>query len=204
MEGWLPCQVGALPSLLPFLHFLSVFWHQKKQRKSKALKGFPQCWLWMILMAPPSWSWAGPANLKPQGREKTREGIRYKVKPPPQKTTLSFDESKTWFCSVLLCAERWMFLNSVWQLKLCGSRCFRRSRGERLCWSKSVERCAAVSGWFGLCSVGGQAPLQIKDFSVKVPDSSYSNVCDWVRLCASGRRGRDQALPIPPFFFSFL
>lgn len=30
----------------------------------------------------------------------------------------------------------------------------------------------AVSGWFGLCSVGGQAPVQIKDFSVKVPDSA--------------------------------
>lgn len=29
-----------------------------------------------------------------------------------------------------------------------------------------------VSGWFGLSSVGGQAPVQIKDFSVKVPDSA--------------------------------
>lgn len=36
-------QVEAVP-LLPFfpLPFLSVFWHQKEQRKSKALKGFPQ------------------------------------------------------------------------------------------------------------------------------------------------------------------
>ena len=36
----------------PVLLFLSVFWHQREQRKSKAPKGFPQCWLWMILMAP--------------------------------------------------------------------------------------------------------------------------------------------------------
>lgn len=27
----------------PSLLFLSVFWHQKEQRKSKAPKGFPQC-----------------------------------------------------------------------------------------------------------------------------------------------------------------
>lgn len=39
-------------------------------------------------------------------------------------------------------------------------------------WSNSEEWCMAVSGWFGLCSVGGQAPVQIKDFSVKVPDSA--------------------------------
>ena len=42
------------------------------------------------------------------------------------------------------------------------------------------EWCMAVSGWFGLCSVGGQAPVQIKDFSVKVPDSAtviYVCVC---------------------------
>lgn len=41
-----------------------------------------------------------------------------------------------------------------------------------------MERCVAVSGWFGLCSVGGQAPAQIKDLSVKVPDFSYTCVCD--------------------------
>lgn len=57
----------------------------------------------------------------------------------------------------------------------------------------------AVSGWFGLCSVGGQAPVQIKDFSVKVPDSA-TVMCACV--CASGRRGRHPALLF--FFFFFL
>lgn len=40
------------------------------------------------------------------------------------------------------------------------------------CVGATEEWCMAVSGWFGLCSVGGQAPVQIKDFSVKVPDSA--------------------------------
>lgn len=42
----------------------------------------------------------------------------------------------------------------------------------------------AVSGWFGLCSVGGQAPVQIKDFSVKVPDSA-TVMCACVCVCLS-------------------
>lgn len=63
----------------------------------------------------------------------------------------------------------------------------------------------AVSGWFGLCSVGGQAPLQIKDSSVKVPDSACGiYMCVSVCVCARLGRGVPGLLPLEMFFFSLL
>lgn len=79
-------------------------------------------------------------------------------------------------------------------------------------WRSSEEWCMAVSGWFGLCSVGGRAPAQIKDFSVKVPDSAtviYAHVCLCTRLCVcvcdSGGSPSPSPSPSPSSFnFFFL
>lgn len=58
------------------------------------------------------------------------------------------------------------------------SVCLRLARAEEWCMAM------AVSGWFGLCSLGGQAPAQIKDFSVKVPGSATAVcMCACVSLC---------------------
>ena len=142
---------------------------------------------------------AGPANSKPRANEKHRRSSNL---------LLFKRDGKTNF--LLPSLERILrVLRLYLTAKLCAvesSCCFHCSGGEGVCWSDSEEWCTAVSGWFGLCSVGGQAPVQIKDFSVKVPDSATVMcvcvcVCDWACVQAAG--GGKERLGPPSFYFIF-
>ena len=143
---------------------------------------------------------AGPANSKPRANEKHRRSSNL---------LLFKRDGKTNF--LLPSLERILrVLRLYLTAKLCAvesSCCFHCSGGEGVCWSDSEEWCTAVSGWFGLCSVGGQAPVQIKDFSVKVPDSA-TVMCVCVCVCVTepvckrpAGEKRDSALPLFILFF---
>lgn len=104
-------------------------------------------------------------------------------------------------------AVLWRILNVLklcLTAKWCGCWVHVAFRAESV-WSSSVEWCAAVSGWFGLCSVGGQAPVQIKDFSVKVPDSATVMWLSKKSVCERrpAEKETQRLPPNPTFFFLF-